>query len=183
MKIRTVDELKEIIDGGSNIKYIFFWGHQDSHGSLTKSCFSQWYPSPFEVEGYLFNTAEHYMMFQKAMLFGDESAAEKILSSKTPGEAKSIGRTVSNFDGDIWVKHRFDIVVGASVAKFSTYPSLKEFLIRTADRVLVEASPVDKIWGVGLAADDPAIQSPSRWKGLNLLGFALMETRERLMKR
>jgi len=125
-------------------------------------------------------TAEHHMMYQKAVLFGDSDAAERLLSASNPGEAKAIGREVLGFDQAKWDEHRFEIVVLANVAKFSSDPKLKEFLLYTGDRVLVEASPVDKIWGIGLAEDNPACENPHQWKGTNLLGFALMEVRDQL---
>lgn len=125
-------------------------------------------------------TAEHYMMYSKAILFGDQVAAQKILLAKNPGEAKATGREVAGFDQQTWTERRFDIVVSGNLAKFSTYPELKQFLINTGKRVLVEASPVDKIWGIGLAENDANCENPKRWNGLNLLGFALMEVRDQL---
>lgn len=125
-------------------------------------------------------TAEHHMMYQKAILFADEGSAKRLLSAKNPGEAKAIGREVSGFDQEIWNEHRFNIVVNANLSKFSSTPKLKEFLLSTGDRVLVEASPVDKIWGIGLAQDNPSCENPNSWKGENLLGFALMEVRDQL---
>lgn len=182
MEIRSNEQLTNKLFHGEKVKYVFFWGHQEKRGQTTKSCFSQWYDSSF-VEGDIkFLTAEHYMMHAKAMLFGDLAAATKVLSAKTPGEAKSIGREVKAFNEEQWLKNRFEIVVKANLAKFSYNSELKQFLISTGDRVLVEASPVDKIWGIGLAIDDPLSQNPSDWQGLNLLGYALMEVRTRLMK-
>ena len=125
-------------------------------------------------------TAEHHMMYQKAVLFGDSAAAAKLLSASNPGEAKAIGREVLGFDQEKWEELRFEIVVTANLAKFGNDPKLKEFLLKTGSQVLVEASPVDKIWGIGLAEDDPACENPNRWKGANLLGFALMEVRDQL---
>lgn len=165
---------------GNTVKYVFFWGHQKPEYGVSKSCFSQWYESPFTVENHNFLTAEHYMMAKKAELFGDDNAKNKILACKTPGEAKKLGRNVINFSDDVWLKQRFDIVVSANMAKFSQNPELKQFLLNTGDRVLVESSPIDKIWGIGLAVDDPAASDPNKWQGLNLLGFALMCVRDQL---
>ncbi len=178
MKIRTKEELIDYINHGHKVKYVLFWGHTEQGSQVTKSCFSQWYDSPFESDGNHFLTAEHYMMFHKAQLFNDSKAAEKILSAKNPGEAKAIGREVQGFDEEVWTSNRYKIVVDASVAKFGSKPELKEFLVNTGNRVLVEASPVDKIWGIGLASDNKAAENPNLWKGLNLLGFALMEARD-----
>lgn len=120
------------------------------------------------------------MMYQKAALFGDHSAVKRLLTASNPGEAKAIGREVLGFDQTKWDQHRFEIVVSVNMAKFSSDPALKEFLLNTGNRVLVEASPVDKIWGIGLAEDHPACENPNQWKGANHLGFALMEVRDQL---
>ena len=162
------------------MKYIFFWGHQEKGSEVSKSCFSQWYESAFEEDGNRFITAEHYMMYHKAKLFGDHNACNKVLHASNPGEAKAIGRGVQGFNQELWEENKFDIVVKANFVKFSQNSELKNFLINTGTRVLVEASPVDKIWGIGLAQDNSASENPNTWKGLNLLGFALMDVREQL---
>lgn len=179
--IRTAEQLREAISAGFQPKYVFFWGHTPTRdGSVTSSCFSQWWEAPFTVDGVVYRTAEHYMMVAKARLFGDSSAAQRILAASHPKQAKAIGREVAGFDEGIWVRERFSLVVAGNLAKFSQHPPLQEFLLKTADRVLVEASPYDRIWGIGLGRDDEHAQSPETWKGLNLLGFALMEVRDRL---
>lgn len=180
MKIRTKDQLIDFVNYGNKVKYVFFWGHQEKGMEVSKSCFSQWYESAFQEDGHKFITAEHYMMYHKAKLFGDDKACEKVLRASNPGEAKAIGREVIGFDQEVWDEKRFEIVVNANLAKFSQRKELSDFLISTGNRVLVEASPVDKIWGIGLAQDNPASDNPNTWKGLNLLGFALMEVRDRL---
>ena len=163
------------------IPFLFFWGHQPSKdGSITKSCFSQWWVAPFEVEGVRYPTAEHWMMAGKAKLFGDEAALPKIVGAATPAAAKKGGRLVKNFVPDIWDRHKFELVVAGNWHKFSQHRALKDFLLATGDQVLVEASPVDKVWGIGMAGDHPAAKNPASWKGDNLLGFALMEVREKL---
>ncbi|WP_226648682.1 NADAR family protein [Microbulbifer variabilis] len=180
MNIKSRDQLIDFVNKGNKVKYLFFWGHQEKGKQVSKSCFSQWSDSKFEEEGHHFITAEHYMMYHKAKLFGDSNACKKVLASSNPGEAKSIGRQVVGFNQKIWEENRFDIVVNANLAKFSQNIELKEFLLNTENRVLVEASPVDKIWGIGLAQDSSKAQDPNTWKGLNLLGFALMEVRDKL---
>jgi ribA/ribD-fused uncharacterized protein len=120
------------------------------------------------------------MMAAKARLSGDAEAVGKILAAPDPGAAKALGREVRGFDEQHWTEHRFDVVVAANLAKFGQHPELRDFLAGTGSRVLVEASPRDRIWGIGLAADDERAESPERWPGLNLLGFALMEVRHRL---
>jgi ribA/ribD-fused uncharacterized protein len=91
-----------------------------------------------------------------------------------------LGRQVRGFDEEAWTAARYDIVVAGSVAKFGQHEDLRAFLLATGERVLVEASPLDRVWGIGLAADDERASSPDRWVGLNLLGFALMDAREKL---
>ncbi len=166
---------------GDRIRFLYFWGHQAaSDGSIDKSCLSQWWPSPFQVDGLQYQTAEHYMMAAKARLFDDEECATRIIACSHPGEAKKLGRRVRNFDDETWQAHRFEIVVHGNSAKFMQHDDLRSFLLGSGDRILVEASPVDPVWGIGLAQDHPDAAHPAKWPGLNLLGFALMEVRSRL---
>jgi len=180
LKIRNKEALISLVSCGKRVEYTFFWGHRKPKRGVSKTCFSQWYHSPFESEGEIYQTAEHYMMAGKAKLFGDNESFEKILLADYPSDAKKIGRNVKNFDEHMWDNHRSEIVISANLAKFSQHSELRAFLLNTGNSVLVEASPVDKIWGIGLAADDPAVQNPNKWKGLNLLGFALMDVRGQL---
>ena len=181
MNITSCAELCDYIDQGGQVKYLFFWGHRPAKdGVVTKSCFSQWFESPFEIDGVQYPTAEHFMMAEKARLFSDHDVIQRILVAATPGAAKALGREIKNFEDGKWLAHRWQIVVNANLAKFSRNKKLQEFLLNTADRVLVEASPVDRIWGIGLAAEDSAAENPNTWNGLNLLGFALMQVREQL---
>jgi ribA/ribD-fused uncharacterized protein len=166
---------------GRPVRYLFFWGHRPSaDGSVGAGCLSQWWPAPFTVDGHRYGTAEHYMMWRKAMLFGDEATAARVLTVDHPGEAKKLGRLVRDFDESTWDDARFDIVVTANLAKFDQHDDLRAFLLNTGERVLVEASPIDRIWGIGLAATDRRATDPRQWLGLNLLGFALMRVRARL---
>lgn len=163
------------------MKFLFFWGHQpERDGSIGKGCLSQWWPCTFTADGEQFPSAEHYMMWRKALLFGDGEVAARVPAARTPGEAKALGRKVSGFDEDVWVSARLSIVVSGNLAKFGQNPALRSYLLGTGSRVLVEASPLDRVWGIGLAADDPRAADPSSWQGLNLLGEALMEVRSRL---
>ena len=163
------------------IPFLFFWGHQPaSDGSVTKSCMSQWWVAPFKVDGLVYPTAEHWMMAGKAKLFGDEAALKVIVGANTPAAAKKEGRLIKNFVPEVWDKHKFELVVAGNYHKFSQHEPMKEFLLATGDKVLVEASPRDRIWGIGMGGDDPAAGNPAKWKGENLLGFALMEVREKL---
>ena len=177
----SVDDVIALTASGQRVKYLFFWGHRPQRdGSVGSGCLSQWWPSAFTVEGVPFASAEHYMMWRKALLFDDDEAAQKIVAASHPRQAKMLGRRVRGFDEQTWVDHRWEIVVAASVAKFGQRDELRDFLLGTGERVLVEASPTDRVWGIGLAATDERTADPARWRGLNLLGFALMEARQRL---
>lgn len=176
-----MEELIKQVSSRQRIKYLHFWGHTPRRdGTIGASCLSQWWPSPFVVDGVRYATAEHWMMASKARLFGDAEAERKAIEARSPGAAKTAGRLVRGFDDAIWERERFAIVRSGSVHKFGQNAALRDFLLATGDRVLVEASPRDRIWGIGLAVDDERAQDPARWRGLNLLGFALMEAREEL---
>jgi ribA/ribD-fused uncharacterized protein len=179
--VRSVETLVSAIQRGWRPKWLFFWGHRPSKtGEVTSSCFSQWWAGhPFEVDGQRYATAEHWMMAGKARLFGDSEILNQILVAKSPAIAKALGRKVARFEEQAWRKARWEIVVQGNLAKFGQHADLRTFLSNTGDRVIVEASPFDRIWGIGMAAKDSTVEDPARWKGLNLLGFALMEARER----
>lgn len=147
---------------------------------MIKSCLSQWYAAPFTVDGILYPTAEHWMMAAKARVFDDDEVLAQILAAPDPKAAKALGRTVRNFDSDQWRDTALEMVVEGNLAKFSQNRPLQEFLVGTGDVVLVEASPDDRIWGIGLAADDERALEPGSWRGQNLLGFALMSVRSQL---
>lgn len=164
-------------------KFLFFWGHRpQADGSIGAGCLSQWWPAAFTIDGREYATAEHWMMWSKAMLFGDAEVAAQVLAAGDPKAAKALGRRVRGFDDAVWEDRRYAIVVAGSVAKFGQNPDLKRFLLGTGDRVLVEASPLDRIWGIGLAASDPRAADPEQWQGLNLLGQALMDARRILQE-
>lgn len=178
---RTREELVGALHGSGRVHYLLFWGHTPGRdGEFGKGCLSQWFPAGFTIDGATYPTAEHFMMAAKARLFGDSDMVARVLASATPQQAKALGRQVAGFVEAIWLEHRFALVVEGNLAKFGQNPDLKKFLLATRDSVLVEASPVDRIWSIGLAADDPRAQDPARWRGENLLGFALMEVRARL---
>jgi ribA/ribD-fused uncharacterized protein len=176
-----MERLLEAEAAGRHIKFLFFWGHTPpAGGGIGPHVLSQWYQHPFTIEGVTYPSAEHYMMASKARLFGDEEHLALILDAPSPGAAKAHGRTVRGFDEAVWERHRLDIVVFGSVAKFSSDDELRSYLVGTGERVLVEASPNDRIWGIGMSRDDPSVEHPSQWRGQNLLGFALMQARARL---
>lgn len=153
-------------------RFTFFW-QKDSP-------FSQWYPSPFEVDGHTFGCAEQYMMYRKANLFGDEATAQRILATPDPRAQKALGRQVQGFSEAVWVREREAIVRTGNRAKFTQNPPLRAALLATAGTTLVESSPYDRIWGIGLSADHPAATDPAKWRGLNLLGKILTELRDEL---
>lgn len=165
----------------ANMEFLFFWGHQPSKdGKVTSSCLSQWWPAPFKVDAVSYATAEHWMMAEKAALFGDHEIASRIVAAESPKQVKQLGREVRGFDSVRWDCEKFRIVAEGNAHKFGQNPSLRDFLLSTENTVLVEASPVDSVWGIGLAADDDRARNPLQWRGENLLGFALMQVREEL---
>lgn len=175
------DELIGAIAAGESFKYLFFWGHHPQRdGSMGPGCLSQWWPAAFMIDGVRYPTAEHWMMAAKARLFGDDDTLQKILAAGSPGAAKALGRSVHGFDDATWERHRFEIVARGSVAKFGQSDDLRAYLLATSTRVLVEASPVDRVWGIGLDATNARASDPRTWNGENLLGFALMAAREQL---
>ncbi|MER6689160.1 NADAR family protein [Streptomyces minutiscleroticus] len=179
--IDSRDALVAAVRSGARVKYLHFWGHTPPRdGRVGPACLSQWWPSPFTVDGVEYATAEHWMMAAKARLFEDAEAERSVLAAGHPAQAKKAGRLVRGFDGAVWERERFGVVVEGSVHKFAAHDDLRAYLLGTGGRVLVEASPLDRIWGIGLAADDERAGDPARWRGLNLLGFALMEARGRL---
>lgn len=177
----TASTLIDQVSSGKQLKYLHFWGHTPRRdGALGAACLSQWWPAPFTVDGIEYATAEHWMMAGKARLFGDADAERKAVEAQSPALAKKYGRLVRGFSEETWKRERYRIVVEGSVHKFAQHADLRAFLLATGERVLVEASPRDRIWGIGLTADDERAHDPAQWRGLNLLGFALMEARERL---
>lgn len=177
----SLEDLRTRFDAGEPLSFLHFWGHRPrADGRPSASCFSQWFESPFQIDGLTYATAEHFMMAEKARLFGDAETVSRILAAGTPAAAKALGRQVRGYDDAAWVARRFDAVVEGNLAKFSQNATLSGFLLSTHPQVLVEASPVDPVWGIGLAADAPQASDPNQWQGMNLLGFALGVVRERL---
>jgi len=156
-------------------EYIFFWGTKGRFGFL-----SNWCESRFTLNGIEFLHAEQAMMYEKAKMMGDEEIAAEILEMENPSVVKKLGREVRNFDEKKWGSNRERIVTDILFAKFSQNALLKEKLESTGTAILVEASPWDRIWGIGLRASHPDAKIPEKWRGLNLLGKCLMEVRSRL---
>lgn len=166
-------------DNHEALHYHFFWGHTPSaSGEIGKFVLSQWYFSPFTVEGVVYATAEHWMMAQKALAFNDAEHYQKILSAEDPMTAKKLGRAVRNFSEERWKELRYGLVYQGNLHKFGQHPQLFDYLLSTGQSIIVEASPRDRIWGIGMGKDNPAAQNPHTWRGLNLLGSALMEVRD-----
>lgn len=163
------------------IDFLFFCSGPSSwRGPITGACLSQLCTSPFTVDGETYLTAEHWMMFQKAILFGDAAVAQEIIRTKSPADVKSLGRKIKGFEEKFWDERKFEIVLQGNYHKFSQNESLFNFLVSTDTTILAEANPVDKIWGIGMSQEDPDITNPCLWQGENLLGFVLMEVRDLL---
>lgn len=167
---------------GEHLRFLFFWGHTASKdGSINEGCFSQWWKSHFEVDGITYSCAEQYMMAQKARMFEDEEMLKSIMNTDNPKSMKAFGRAVRDFDKETWDNCCYELVKKGNLAKFSQNPELLEYLKSTHRRILVEASPRDRIWGIGMGKQNPDAECPIKWKGTNLLGFALTEAREELL--
>lgn len=174
----SVEDVRALSRRGKKPKFVFFWKPRLRGQPVSAAVLSQWEHSPFVLGGRRLPTVEHYIMWRKAVLFDDESTAARILTAGGPAEVKALGRLVRGFDQNVWDAHRVNISVDGNVAKFRQHGELGAFLLGTGSRILVEASPRDRIWGIGLAEDDPGALKPESWRGRNLLGFALMQTRE-----
>ena len=151
-------------------KFTFFWS----------GVFSQWYASDFIVDGQKYSCAEQYMMYKKALLFNDEDVANAIMRTNDPSEQKRLGRKVRGFNGKIWEDNCKKIVYDGSYAKFTQNEKMKEKLMDTEGTTLVESSPKDFIWGIGLHKTDPKAKDRTQWKGTNWLGEILTKLREDL---
>lgn len=149
---------------------VFFWG----------GVCSQWYSSWFEIDGQKYSCAEQYMMYKKALLFEDEEIANAIMRTQNPKEQKALGRKVRGFDKERWEEVCREYVYEANYAKFTQNEVLLDELISYANREIVEASPEDPIWGIGLIYSDERCDDKSQWKGTNWLGEAIMRVRETL---
>lgn len=153
-------------------KYVFFWE--------TADIYSNWYPARFRFEGHTFTNSEQAMMYEKAKLMGDTASMGKILKTTNPKKVKQLGREIKPWNEKLWEKNRLPIMTKICLVKFRANPVLKQELLNTGDKIIVEASPYDIIWGIGMRDDDDGVENPKKWKGLNLLGKALMAVREQL---
>ncbi len=177
------DHLARLLEAeihGKLPEFLFFWGHTRRNEGAGPWVLSQWWPARFEVDSITYLHAEGFMMAEKARLFGDDAARARILAAERPEEAKRLGRVVHGFDDAVWEADRYRIVVRGNLAKFGQNEDLRRYLLSTAPRLPVEASPLDQVWGIGLAAGDERARRPSQWRGRNLLGFALADVRDLL---
>jgi ribA/ribD-fused uncharacterized protein len=152
----------------------------DTHVFFWNSELSNWYPAKFRYKGITFANSEQAFMWEKAMFFGDMNAAQLIYKETRPNVAKAIGRKVKGFDAEKWLTASYKIMVDVVYAKFSQNSNLKDVLLSTGDKTIVEASPYDTIWGIGMHWEDDRVLDEKNWRGQNLLGKALMEVREKL---
>lgn len=152
--------------------HVYFWG----------SIFSNWASVRFEYKDQIFYNSEQAFMYEKALYFKDLNIANQILQCDSPKEAKVLGRKVKKFDSIKWDLVSYDIMADINLAKFEQNPSLKEILLSTRNKTIVEASPFDKIWGIGLHWNDERILDEKNWRGQNLLGKVLMKVRNTLKK-
>lgn len=142
--------------------HVLFW---------QSGAFSNFHPCVFELGGHLFHSAEQGLNHSKAMLFGDNASAEKILQASTPMAAK-LGRKVSGFEEQLWERHREEIMERVLFAKFDQNHKLRErILALPMDCVFVKASPHDLVWGVGRSARE--LKDGAKSRGENLLGVCL----------
>ena len=171
----NVQDVINKFNNREKLEYVFFW--------RSNSYFSNWYPSDFVVDGIKYWCTEQYMMAKKAELFGDREIYNLIMHCNSQRDIKALGRKISNFNESVWVKNRERIVFEGNYAKFTQNPMLKSYIVKQKNKILVEASPYDRIWGVGVDSSDiEFISNPYNWRGLNLLGFTLMKVRDKILE-
>jgi ribA/ribD-fused uncharacterized protein len=173
--IDTLEGLRDAARAGQGFRYVFFWSHRpEADGRLTAACLSQWWPCAFTLDGVAYASSKPRTARPSFFTIAGSCVA------RIAAMVKKLGRAVRGFDEARWRSTCFDLVTRGNVAKFSQDPALGEFLLGTGDAVLAEASPTDRVWGIGLAAVDERAADPLRWEGENLLGFALMRARQAL---
>ena len=162
--------MEKISDKRITDKYVFFWGSE----------FSNWFECRFRYKNLNFYKSEQAFMWEKAIFFGDMDTATLILKTPSPSQCKKLGRQVKNFNSEVWLREGYEFMIAVNMAKFSHNSRLKLLLYSTEDKILVEASPYDTVWGIGLHWEDDKVLDERNWKGMNLLGKALMEVRNKL---
>ncbi|MDR1340088.1 MAG: NADAR family protein [Prevotellaceae bacterium] len=171
-------KLEDEYGAGKRDEFVFFWKPRD--GAVNESCLGQWQPSAFTVDTDEYSCAEQYMMAEKARLFDDGEMRALIMKSRDPKEMKALGKKVKNFDQAIWDRVKYSIVLNGNYYKFSQNEDIRNYLLSTGNKILVEASPLDIVWGIGLGSENEKACNPNTWRGKNLLGFALMEVRDEI---
>ena len=156
-------------------KIVCFHNPDENNGYL-----SNWYLSGFKADGVNFSSMEQYMMYQKAVLFGDNVIADKILQTDNAGKIKAFGREVQGYNDTIWNGTRQIIVYNGLLEKFRQNKEIRDLLLETGEHILAECAVRDKIWGIGISMKDENRFDINKWKGQNLLGFALMEAWKKL---
>jgi len=179
----SVEQIRKLFSEGKELEYLMFWKPQSSSDAgITKSCLSQWQKTDFWSVLDEYCCMEQFMMANKALLFGDEEIYKQIMQCSDPKQMKALGRKVKNFDEAVWDEVKYSIVLNGNYLKFSQNPRLRDFLLSTGDCILVEASPYDAIWGIKMGQTDENVFNPLKWRGQNLLGFALMEVRDEIRR-
>lgn len=179
----SLEQLRSACSQGKKLTYTMFWKPQPSaDGCMSESCLGQWWMSDFWSVSHTFCCMEQFMMAGKAELFGDKEIREQILQCTDPGQMKALGRKVRHFEEAIWKEARYPIVLNGNYLKFTQNPQLRDYLLSTGDSILVEASPRDSIWGIRMGKTNEQAYDPMKWKGQNLLGFALMEVRDEIRR-
>ena len=178
MKRYLVDHGNEVVKAteGESQRFIFFWRPDDPHGFL-----SNWSFHALKENHLIFKTAEHYLMYYKALTMGDGDVARRILESGNPREARSLGKSVKNWDEEKWEREREKIMFQALWLKASQHADVKRQLLATEGKIIAEASPYDAIWGIGLSSQDKKALDVKNWVGKNLLGKTWMKVREILL--
>ncbi len=165
------------------MKWVHFWGHApEKDGHITETCLSQWWMAEFRVEAQPYCCMEQFMMAEKARLFGDKETLEKIMAATVQGKIKALGREVKNFDQAEWDKCKHTIVLTGNFQKFLQNPELKDFLLRTGDKIWWRPAPGTGSGASAWARPTKTRKIPPPWRGKNLLGFALMEVRDELRR-
>lgn len=150
-------------------QFVFFW--------RTEDVYSNWHPSVFVVNGTEYQNAEQFMMAEKARLMGDSATLQLIMATADPRDIKALGRKIKPWDETLWVANRERVMLEGVIAKFDQNPDMLTELLLTEEREIVEASPYDRIWGIGLEENDDRVLDKTHWQGLNLLGIACMQAR------
>ncbi len=179
----SVGQLQKACAEGKTFRYTMFWKPEPSpDGQFIESCLGQWWKSDFWSVAHTYCCMEQFMMAGKAELFGDEEVRKQILACEDPKTIKALGRKVKNFDEAVWNQVKYSIVLNGNFLKFTQNPKLREYLLSTGDDILVEASPLDAVWGIRMGKTNENARNPLKWKGQNLLGFALMEVRDEIRR-